>query len=1252
MKNLKKVLALVLAFACAFTMFAGAVVYPDVPAGSEYSEAITMLSDLGIIQGKDDGKYHSEDTITRAEACALIARMLTGDPQVSQYAGASNFTDVVKGSWKESVVGYCVVNGITVGVGNNKFEPDRAITDAEFVTMVVRAMGYETTGTSYPYGHISAAQANGLLDDVTVVPSSAALRGEDAQIIYNALFADYARGAKRINTTHGTTVEEYPTIAEDVFNLAKLSVAKGDNADKAEFRAEDEDFACYAHTWVIAGADTRTDDNQYVAYRINDKDNDLVKETVTFTYDGDVSSLLGYQVELWGDIDHKGDVKEVVAIKTVKGQTAVEWNPSMETDGTKAIVDDEKYQTKTAAMPVRNTEKLHGAESVFTQEKGDAFKLVTEKAIMDIMEVKTGNSYRLVDWDSDGDVDFVVKTDRAYAEVTALSKTKITLATKTSSKTLDLDDDNLIIKADGVEKDDIVEIVETDRSWTKSDKEIVTITLTAIEPETKELTKVSTSNKLQVYFDVDKTYIADNSDWNTVKWDDPSNKKYDEDDVDTEFDLYVNANGMIVKSAETDSDAKGYLIVLDTENGYDGLGSKYEPITIKAMLDDGSVKEFDLDDDDIFKNADKSDYKDVTASKGKVLSVDENKVVGVVFKYYTNDEGVITKLIKATDAEKQYAAETADVKAYNDNTHVLKLRDSNLTNQNLDLDTAKVMFVVDDKAIEYNAANQDWWSLDEDDVAVISKDDLDDIEVNNTVKLLKKTDGAHVYGANQIAYKANSDGEAEAFVMALSNFDDMGHGKYVGLVTWAAKSGSAIEVTAAVHGKTEVFSTNKKVDVEDIFKAEGVATTNLDEMKEVQAAIGNGRYAMMSFDKDGNVTKVEFFSNDDMKSVDNKYEVKRLVVGNKVSTKYLSYLDETVTFADEDTFNKVTNINWKDDVEYDDDAVFYVIDSKPTTSDEKYDTVVLSAKNGFAEDSIYKKSKDSLKISVGSVEDVKASYIKGTDADTFRVVDVIIKDADKAVATYIFDKDMESTNTTVVYSTTVVADATTAFVPFSTKTDGQAQKNTLTFTGAVDVNSLNLTIKALGTEVVVAMANGDDAVQAAIKAEAALKSGLGSKATVDRNNNVVTIAATQAAAHQNILLNGQDLNVTVHVLTVTRDRLQQGVAPTNDAKASATLKIKNAAYKYTSGTTLTISADVYSHTAPNASVGTQTATVTLKAGVVYTADEIASALASALKTAIGTTWKVEVSATDNVVSIVADSAKVGGVGDMIKLTLA
>ena len=106
MKNLKKVLAMVLAFACTFTMFASAKVYEDVQPGTEFSEAITMLSDLGIIQGKTDGKYHPEETITRAEACALIARLLTGDPNVSNFGGAQNITDVVKGSWQESAVGY------------------------------------------------------------------------------------------------------------------------------------------------------------------------------------------------------------------------------------------------------------------------------------------------------------------------------------------------------------------------------------------------------------------------------------------------------------------------------------------------------------------------------------------------------------------------------------------------------------------------------------------------------------------------------------------------------------------------------------------------------------------------------------------------------------------------------------------------------------------------------------------------------------------------------------------------------------------------------------------------------------------------------------------------------------------------------------------------------------------------------------------------------------------------------------------
>ena len=84
----------------------------------------------------------------------------------------------------------------------------------------------------YPYTYMSNAQAIGLMDGVDMVANTDALRGEDAQVIYNALFADYARGAKLVNTTHGTSVETYPTLAESVWGLERAAVGTWDKDDK------------------------------------------------------------------------------------------------------------------------------------------------------------------------------------------------------------------------------------------------------------------------------------------------------------------------------------------------------------------------------------------------------------------------------------------------------------------------------------------------------------------------------------------------------------------------------------------------------------------------------------------------------------------------------------------------------------------------------------------------------------------------------------------------------------------------------------------------------------------------------------------------------------------------------------------------------------------------------------------------------------------------------------------------------------
>ena len=57
----KKVLALVLAFACAFTMFAGAAFTDQADIAVE-DEVVNTLVALGVIEGYTDGSFRPDDT--------------------------------------------------------------------------------------------------------------------------------------------------------------------------------------------------------------------------------------------------------------------------------------------------------------------------------------------------------------------------------------------------------------------------------------------------------------------------------------------------------------------------------------------------------------------------------------------------------------------------------------------------------------------------------------------------------------------------------------------------------------------------------------------------------------------------------------------------------------------------------------------------------------------------------------------------------------------------------------------------------------------------------------------------------------------------------------------------------------------------------------------------------------------------------------------------------------------------------------
>ena len=103
---------------------------------SAYAGEINALAAYRIVFG-DKGAFRPEDTMTRAEVCALLAQAL------DVYArGEGYFTDVPKDSWYAPSVNAMASLGLISGVGGGRFAPNATMTQEEFITVLGRLVEF------------------------------------------------------------------------------------------------------------------------------------------------------------------------------------------------------------------------------------------------------------------------------------------------------------------------------------------------------------------------------------------------------------------------------------------------------------------------------------------------------------------------------------------------------------------------------------------------------------------------------------------------------------------------------------------------------------------------------------------------------------------------------------------------------------------------------------------------------------------------------------------------------------------------------------------------------------------------------------------------------------------------------------------------------------------------------------------------------------------------------------------------------
>lgn len=209
----KKLIAMVLA-AVLLLSFAPAVLALDY----DDAGAAQALYELGLFKGtgtKADGtpEFDLGRTPTRHEAVTMLVRLLGKESAALAEDRSTPFTDVAV--WAKPYVGYAYANGLTSGTSATAYSGEDAVTASQYLTFVLRAMGYES-GEDFQWDKAwELSDAIGMTDGRYGVGTGSITRGDMAWISYRALDIECKTG--------GTLRSRVLTTVSDTYTLLSIN---------------------------------------------------------------------------------------------------------------------------------------------------------------------------------------------------------------------------------------------------------------------------------------------------------------------------------------------------------------------------------------------------------------------------------------------------------------------------------------------------------------------------------------------------------------------------------------------------------------------------------------------------------------------------------------------------------------------------------------------------------------------------------------------------------------------------------------------------------------------------------------------------------------------------------------------------------------------------------------------------------------------------------------------------------------------
>ncbi|OPA73017.1 hypothetical protein BVG16_30950 [Paenibacillus selenitireducens] len=154
----------------------------DVDQKSENAPFIGQLKAMGILRGTEDGRFHPQKPVTRAEMTAWMVRMMghTLSKKPVRYEDAS-------GMWAAREIETAAEAGLVQGVTDKRFAPDQALIRQDAAKFFVRALQGTSSPeqlTELPLDQIKLAQPGDAKADISMkVIIAMGLAGSDVAVM-------------------------------------------------------------------------------------------------------------------------------------------------------------------------------------------------------------------------------------------------------------------------------------------------------------------------------------------------------------------------------------------------------------------------------------------------------------------------------------------------------------------------------------------------------------------------------------------------------------------------------------------------------------------------------------------------------------------------------------------------------------------------------------------------------------------------------------------------------------------------------------------------------------------------------------------------------------------------------------------------------------------------------------------------------------------------------------------------------------